>query len=138
MKLTSGCTACRWKKILSSLNGNNWWDAWDQYLPDEQNLVSEWAALKTTPELNDNVIYRVDLGERSGLGDKLPPGLYYLEADFDDAAVYPEAVNANSRLGPERQMLVVSKNNITLKTSNGESLAWGSGFTNRPAGQDYP
>ncbi len=106
------------------LNASDWWEAWDRYNPAGDNLISEWE-LKTTPELDDNVIYRIDLGQRSGLGERLPPGLYYLEASVDPDDIYPQATGPNSYLpSPERKMLVVSKNNITFKTTGSEGLAW--------------
>ncbi len=106
-----------------SLNGNNWWDLWDRYQPDEENLIRSWEQ-ETTPELNDNVIYRVNLGLTGKRGESLEPGLYYLEAWADDEAVYPPAQTAGLVEATQRQMLVVTKNNLTLKTSNGEALAW--------------
>ncbi len=116
------------------LNGTNWWDAWDQYFPDQANLIADWS-LNTTPELNSSVIYRVDLGARSGLGDRLPPGLYYLEATADADVVYPEAKSSSFVEARERQILVVSQNNITLKTSGSEALAW---VTDLQTGQPVP
>jgi hypothetical protein len=119
------------------LTGNNWWDAWDQYFPDEPNLIKDWQ-LKTTPELNDSVIYRIDLGEKSGLGARLPPGLYYLEASIEADYVYPQALNPSFISSRERQMLVVSKHNITLKTSTGESLAWVTDLASGQPVKDLP
>jgi len=112
------------KADFLQLNGSNWWEAWDLYRPAAEDLISEWS-LKTTPELNDNVIYRVDLGDRSGLGDRLPPGLYYLEASIDSESIYPAAQGRDAFVPlPERKMLVVSHHNITFKSSGGEGLAW--------------
>ncbi|MBN1219630.1 MAG: Ig-like domain-containing protein [Anaerolineae bacterium] len=104
------------------LNGDNWWDIWENYRPLADNLIRAWV-LETSPTLNNNVIYRVNLGDKSELGDTLPPGLYYLTASYPADAVYPEAKgDYGSRM--ERQMLVVSKNNLTFKTTTTESLAW--------------
>lgn len=116
------------------LNGNNWWDAWDRYVPSEDNLISDWQ-LENAADLDASVIYRVDLGARSGLGDRLPPGLYYLEATADAGAVYPEADTGSFVNARERQMLVVSKNNLTLKASTNEALAW---VTDLQSGQPVP
>jgi len=110
-----------------SLSGYDWWESWDSYRgdPTSDNLISSWS-LPVRAELDSNVIYRVDLGERSGLGDRLPPGLYYLEANASPEDVYPEAKGVEGRfdLNPERKILVVSRNNITFKSSTGEGLAW--------------
>ncbi len=111
------------KDDFMRLNGDNWWEAWDNYQPQADNLLSDWE-IETSPELNSNVIYRVDLAQKSGLGDTLPPGLYYLEAYYPFEAIYPEAKGTSYGPGPERQMLVVSKNNITFKSSSSEALAW--------------
>jgi hypothetical protein len=107
-----------------NLNGENWWEAWDAYHGAEASLLNHWT-LEVKAELDSNVIYRVDLGDRSGLGDKLPPGLYYLEANIDRESIFPEAEGGSDPYNLRaRQMLVVSQNNLTLKTSNDQMLAW--------------
>ncbi|MDX1520422.1 MAG: Ig-like domain-containing protein, partial [Anaerolineae bacterium] len=116
------------------LNGNNWWESWENYRPVADNLISDWS-LTTTPELNNNVIYRVDLGDKSGLGSSLPPGLYYLEATYGAEAVYEPALSSGFFETRERQMLVVSRTNLTLKTSGAEALAWA---TDLQSGQPLP
>ena len=108
---------------FTRLNGNNWWSAWDDYRPDADDILGAWS-LETSPDLNSSVIYRVDLAEKSGLGDVLPPGLYYLEAYYSADMVYEEARDNSFVENRERQMLVVSQNNITFKTSGAEALAW--------------
>lgn len=108
------------------LNGSDWWDAWDAYRGNNSNLIRSWN-LDVTPELNSNTIYRVNLGRQSGLGNPLPPGLYYLEASVSSDDIYPQAKGGSNNqynLLPERKMLVVSKNNIVFKTSGREGLAW--------------
>ncbi len=107
------------------LNGNNWWEMWDSYGPKSTDLIAEWE-LNVTPELNDTLIYKVPIGERSGLGNPLPPGLYFLEASASSEDIYPEAKGTNDQynLPTERQMMVVSKHNLTFKASNQEALAW--------------
>jgi uncharacterized protein YfaS (alpha-2-macroglobulin family) len=107
------------------LNGNDWWETWEQFRPDENDLLAEWE-LPVAPELDDTLIYKVDVGEKSGLGNPLPPGLYYLEATVPPDEIYPEATGSDgvTSLLPERQMMVVSRNNLTFKTSNSEGLVW--------------
>jgi hypothetical protein len=117
-----------------TLNSSNWWEAWDQYVPDKANLISQWQ-LNSKAELNSSVIYGLDLGQKSGLGNNLPPGLYYLEASASGENIYPEAVNASFDFTRERQMLVVSKYNLTLKSAGSESLAW---LTDLQNGQPVP
>ncbi|MBN1993927.1 MAG: Ig-like domain-containing protein [Anaerolineae bacterium] len=125
-------------KDFISLNGDYWWDAWDNYQPDDDNLLSEWT-LETSPPLNQNIIYRVDLAEESGLGngDTLPPGLYYLTASYPIDSVYPEA-QGDYYTGYERQMLVVTNNNITLKAAGSESLAWVTDLQSGQPVEDVP
>jgi uncharacterized protein YfaS (alpha-2-macroglobulin family) len=106
-----------------SLNGTAWYDVWDKYQPVTDNLISAWQ-LETKPKLNDNALYRVDLAQESGLGNTLPVGLYYLEVSTSAAAAYPQARQASYKPTPDRQMLVVSKNNLTFKTSSTDSLVW--------------
>ncbi len=107
------------------LNGNNWWETWDSYNRAGETPLAAWSQ-NVTPQLNRNVIYRVDLGQRSGLGDRLPPGLYYLEASVSSDDIYDEARGSNGQydLSPERKMLVVSNHNLTFKSSNSEALVW--------------
>ena len=108
-----------------SLNASDWWQVWDSYRPVSETLISQWQQ-EVEPALNANAIYKVDLGRRSGLGDALPPGLYYLEASVASDDVYPEArgLEAQYDVPEERKMLVVSNNNLTFKTSGSEGLAW--------------
>jgi hypothetical protein len=105
------------------LNDQNWWEVWDNYQPRQEDLIAAWT-MPTSPFLNSNIIYRVDLAEQSGLGDLLPPGLYYLVASYPSDAVYPEARSTNVAAGRDHHMLVVSRNNITFKSASTEALAW--------------
>jgi hypothetical protein len=54
------------------LNGSNWWDEWDIYQPDQSARLAEWT-LPANPELDDTLIYKIDIGKESGLGNPLPP-----------------------------------------------------------------
>ncbi len=104
------------------LNGDSWWDAWDSYSRVGEEPLAFWTK-PVEPVLNQSAIYEVDLGRDSGLGNRLPPGLYYLEATVSPNDIYPEAQGDVYEL-IERKMLVVSKYNLTLKASNKEALAW--------------
>ncbi len=101
------------------LNGDNRWDAWDTYRAKTENLLRAWT-VETAPELNKNGIYGTALAEDGGA---LEPGLYLLTVSVDPEKVYPEA---QEMYLPERakQILVVSKHNLTLKTGSKQSLAW--------------
>jgi uncharacterized protein YfaS (alpha-2-macroglobulin family) len=125
------------KDDFISLNGTAWYDVWDKYQPVTDNLISAWQ-LETQPALNDDALYRVELGQESGLGSTLPVGLYYLEVSNSAAAVYPQARQANYEPTPDRQMLVVSKHNLTFKTSSTDSLVWLTDLRNSQVVPDIP
>ena len=102
------------------LNGDNRWEAKNNYLPRPENLIRNWQ-VETTPELNSSVLYGTNLsGEKNGV---LEPGLYYLVASVKRDYIYPEAIPPVSTLS-ERQIIVVSNHNLTFKTSGTESMAW--------------
>lgn len=100
------------------LNGDYWWDYWEDYTPDKADLIRRWS-METAPPLNENRIYRTSLTETNG---PLLPGLYYLEASASSEAIYAETGRLVKPLS--RLMLVVSRNNLTLKHSNHEALIW--------------
>jgi len=102
-------------------NGNDegTWDYWNTYSGDGENLVRRWT-LDVNPPLNQSRIYRTRLsGSADGL---LSPGLYYLEVQAVPGAIYPEAQHYVP--GASKEMLVVSRHNLSLKTSATEELAW--------------
>jgi uncharacterized protein YfaS (alpha-2-macroglobulin family) len=101
-------------------NGEDWWSYWDMYRGKGENLVRQWT-LDVNPPLNQSRIYRTNLaGDETGT---LPPGIYYLEVWNDYDAAYPEA-QPYMLSDPERRMLVVSRHNLSLKTSATEPLVW--------------
>ena len=107
------------------LNGDNWWETWDNYSRNGEQPLASWDR-EIDPPLNQSRVYRIDLGAASGLGNRLPPGLYYLEASVASGDIYDEVVGLDGQydLSPERKMLVVSQHNLTLKASGNEALAW--------------
>lgn len=104
---------------------NSDWQAWEEFQPTEESEVASWS-LEVNPPLNENRNYRVDLGARAGYdsADGLPSGLYYLEVFGDAESIYPEAQGADFYSPVQKQLLVVSPYNLTLKRSNSELLAW--------------
>lgn len=109
------------------LNGDNWWDYWEGYTPDNANLVRRWS-IGTAPPLNENRIYLTSLTEDN---EPLMPGLYYLQASANPDAVYEETGRLVKPLS--RLMLAVSRNNLTLKHSNSEALIWATNLeTGKP------
>ncbi len=102
------------------LNGDNWWEHWGSYQPPVQNLVRKWTVKPESP-LNEYRNTSIPLAEDGK--SALPPGLYYLKMSVPG-------------LKPVLQhMLVVSRANVTLKTTLTESLVW---VTDLQSGQPSP
>lgn len=100
-------------------NAEDSWDYWSQYRGADEQLIRQWA-LDVNPPLNQRRIYDVNLSSEAG--GTLEPGLYYLQVWADAGSIYPDARYATPDLG--RQMLVVSRYNLSLKTTTTESLVW--------------
>ncbi len=100
----------------------NDWQAWERFNP-KGKAMAEWF-LPVKAKLNSTVIYKVNLGEKSGKEGSLTPGLYYLEVISPESAIYPEADSSYDRALYQKFILAVSKYNLTLKSSQTEALAW--------------
>jgi uncharacterized protein YfaS (alpha-2-macroglobulin family) len=106
-------------------NGENWWNYWEGYSGKEENLIRQWS-LDVKPRLNESLIYGTNLaGDRSQTqaAPSMEPGLYFLKVWADSENVYPEA-EGYGWLPPQKQMLIVSRHNLSLKTTTTEALAW--------------
>jgi uncharacterized protein YfaS (alpha-2-macroglobulin family) len=90
---------------------NTEWDAWDQFVPDERELVRSWSQKVQAPR-NEARLERLLLVDTSG--QALPPGLYYLQL------IAPGI----QELEPSRYMFVKSRLNLTLKQTRTEALVW--------------
>ncbi|NJN96306.1 MAG: hypothetical protein HC875_20425 [Anaerolineales bacterium] len=102
------------------------WDdyqQWASFQPDPASLVGSWSQA-TDPAVYENYVYKVDVSQAVAGGQPLPPGLYYLEAAVPPENIYPEAQNADTSEAIDRQLLIVSKKNVTLKQGRGDILAW--------------
>jgi uncharacterized protein YfaS (alpha-2-macroglobulin family) len=102
------------------------WDdyqQWGSFQPDPAKLIGTWSQT-TDPAVYENYVYKVDVSQAVANGQPLPPGLYYLEAAAPPENIYPEAQNADPSQAVDRQLLIVSKKNITLKQGTGDVLAW--------------
>ncbi len=102
------------------------WDdyqQWAGFQPDPARLVGNWSQ-PTDPVVYENYVYKVDVCQAVAGGQPLAPGLYYLEAAVPPENIYPEAQNADPSEATDRQILIVSKKNITLKQGRGDILAW--------------
>ncbi|MFO7917471.1 MAG: Ig-like domain-containing protein [Anaerolineae bacterium] len=97
------------KEDFIALNSQEGWRFWDEYQPQNDDLIRRWSR-RIRGELNDTETISVALtadGESA-----LSPGLYLLEASA------PEAPD------PRRHVLIVSHMNLTLKSSEDEALIW--------------
>ncbi len=120
-------------------NGETWWDYWDGYLADEENLIRQWS-LDVEPQLNQTLIYGTNLaGDEEGQEQVQPlaPGLYFLQVWADPEDVYPEA-QGYGWLPTQKQMLVVSRHNLSLKTTATEALAWATNLQSGDVLPDLP
>ena len=104
-------------------NGRNSWEYWNDYYGAPENLVRRWT-LDTNPPLNERRIYGTVLSGDVGAQGIAPlqPGLYYLEVQPVWDSIYPEAQHGVPNLSKE--MLVVSRHNLSLKAAGTESLVW--------------
>ena len=115
-------------------NGENWWDYWEGYEGDEQDLIREWS-LDVAPRLNQGLIYGTNLaGDEEG---SLAPGLYVLKVWADSEDVYPQA-QGYGWLPVQKQMVVVSGHNLTLKTTATEALVWATDLRSGEVLPDLP
>jgi hypothetical protein len=115
-------------------NQDDWQTSWEAYRPDPANLVKAWDFTPPS-EPNKRQLNRLSLGPATGLGQALPPGLYYLEAFVPSDRLYADAGWTSNADPAERQVLAVSKYNITLKDSGHEVLAW---LTDLQSGRPVP
>ncbi|MFQ6100732.1 MAG: Ig-like domain-containing protein [Anaerolineae bacterium] len=112
-------------------NGRNSWNYWNAYGGDAESLIRQWT-LDVNPPLNQRAIYGTKLSE-DGL---LEPGLYFLKVQADPDSIYPEA----RFFVPEvsKQMLLVSRHNLSLKTTGTESLVWATDLRSGDVLPDLP
>ncbi|NOZ27762.1 MAG: hypothetical protein GXP39_06885 [Chloroflexi bacterium] len=108
-----------------NLTGEDQWEAWRQLRLPRGSLVRAWSVVVDVPpnELHTWQGFLTDADEQP-----LPPGLYLLELGA------PEIRYTETRR-PSRQLLVISKLNLTLKHTNTEALIWA---TDLKTGQPVP
>jgi uncharacterized protein YfaS (alpha-2-macroglobulin family) len=120
-------------------NGNSWWDFWDGYSGDQENLIRQWS-LDVEPPVNQTLIYGTNLGGDASEVEPapaLPPGLYYLEVEAERGSIYEEA-KGYGWLPKQKQMLVVSRYNLSIKTTATEVLAWATDLQTGDVLPDLP
>ncbi len=120
-------------QVFLRANSGNWWNYWEDYRAEEENLIRQWT-LDVNPPLNENRIYPLNLSED---GAPLPPGFYYVRAWADPDAVYPES-RPSGLDDPERRVLIVSRYSLSFKTTATESLLWVTDLRSGEAVPDLP
>jgi len=118
-------------------NGRNSWDYWSGYSGNAENLIRQWS-LDVAPLLNQRAIYGTKLSDAVGAQGLAPlqPGLYFLQVQADPDSVYPEA--QYNMPEPGKEMLVVSRHNLSLKTTPTESLVWATDLRSGEVLPDLP
>jgi hypothetical protein len=94
-----------------TLTGREFWQKWDSYKPQEQNLIREWSRPGKAATNQVGYMREPLLGADD---EPLLPGIYYLEIN----GTLPREQR------PPRQLLVRSDMNVTLKATPDEALAW--------------
>ncbi|MEJ2288362.1 MAG: Ig-like domain-containing protein [Deinococcales bacterium] len=95
---------------------NTSWEAWDQFVPGEAELVRRWSTNVEAPR-NEARLERLLLLDADGAA--LPPGLYYLQLTSPEVQRLQADGNEVSRY-----IFVRSRLNLTLKQTRSEALVW--------------
>ncbi|MBC7264998.1 MAG: Ig-like domain-containing protein [Chloroflexi bacterium] len=93
-----------------ALTGQDWWERWDTFKPYSGNLVRQWTEEVEAP-LNVTALAPITLTGANG--EALEPGFYYLELRWP-----------SRETEVSRQLLVISRANVTLKATQTEALVW--------------
>jgi uncharacterized protein YfaS (alpha-2-macroglobulin family) len=93
------------------LNGERSWEVWEDFEPAATELVREWTVPVSAPT-NETAIAGTAVATLEG--GELEPGLYFLVISAPGI----------SWEGRARQILVVSRANLTLKRTRKETLVW--------------
>ena len=109
------------------LTGENSYKIWDDYYPPNTNLVRTWTKPFTTPLNVDGLTHtRVP----PNTAESLDPGIYYLQV------VAPETSRVSGRVS--RQLMVVSRINLTFKRTETEALVWATDLKTGEVLPDLP
>jgi len=96
---------------------------WSNFTPDAAGKVAFWSQ-PVDPARFENYVYKVDVSQAAFKGKPLPPGLYYLNAFAGPEDMFEAARSADQTEATDRQLLIVSKRNLTIKQGQGDVLAW--------------
>ncbi|MEI2692859.1 MAG: Ig-like domain-containing protein [Anaerolineae bacterium] len=103
---------------VSSLLGQNRWDALRNFTPRAAALLREWA-VPVDPERNTNNLLKTPLAEDGG---PLPSGAYWVEMRAPEVT-YGDGSEEKGQVAA-RHLLIVSPFNLTSKRSVDEVLVW--------------
>jgi len=95
---------------------NTSWEAWDEFVPGEAELVRRWSTTVDAPR-NEARLERLLLVDADGAA--LPPGLYYLQLTSPEV----QSLQADGK-EVSRYIFVRSRLNLTLKQTRSEALVW--------------
>jgi len=109
-----------WADFLKLAVGD-WYNNWQSYKANPKQVVRQWS-LEAQPEAYKNYVYEVGLTEKET--ETLEPGIYYLEGLPAEGAIFPDAQGESFDNSEARVLLLVSKYNVTFKSSNNSVLAW--------------
>ncbi|MGQ9815413.1 MAG: MG2 domain-containing protein, partial [Candidatus Roseilinea sp.] len=90
------------------------WRNWRDFRPSDVQVLRKWSARAQT-ELNTIFFYEINLPNQ---GQSLAPGVYLLTVSA------PEPAALSRDYQPERHLLVVTNQHVTLKQGEYEALAW--------------
>ncbi|NOZ06097.1 MAG: hypothetical protein GXP41_07070 [Chloroflexi bacterium] len=108
---------------LIRLTGENSYRAWEDYFPPNAGLVRTWTKPVTTA-LNVDGLTKTRVPPNPA--ESLAPGIYYLGIDT------PEEGRAT------RQLMVVSRINLTFKRTETEALVWATDLKSGEVVPDLP
>ena len=113
-------------------NDRDSWEYWENYNGNPDNLVRQWTE-DVTPPLNERRFFGTSLTDN---GSPLAPGLYFFKVSAVPGSIYPEAGPTQPQAS--KQMLVVSRHNLSLKTARTESLVWATDLRSGEPLADLP
>ncbi|GAF72643.1 unnamed protein product, partial [marine sediment metagenome] len=100
---------------LMELIGENSWQVWDKFLPNESTLLLRWTE-PVSSTLNAYLVTPTAVAQRDG--EPLDPGIYCLTVTAPQMPGQREGVPA------EKHIMLVSKTNLTLKCTATDALVW--------------
>jgi len=103
------------ESTLMELIGENSWQIWDKFLPDEDTLLHRWTE-PVSSTLNANLITPTTVAQKGG--EPLDPGVYCL------TITAPGMPGQRKGSPAEKHIMLVSKTNLTLKCTATDALVW--------------